>query len=275
MPEQRKCINCGAILMGKFCHVCGQPETVKRITIKSFILDFTAKWIGWDNKFLRTVQWLTINPGQVPREYINGNRVRFVGPLGYAFLTTAIMLIVYKLFGVDVKELMSSGQEVFGGGAAGTRPQDLKMQEFNQGMLQVMAENFRFMVVIMIPFLALAGIWFYRNKRNRINYLELCVLFFYLAGHTIWVNIISTPFLSYFGTQYFWVLSIFSYGYTLWGIISFHRQFDFEGIVRGVFSYIVGFFLFMVGILIFMIVYLVFFTDFIESVKQGVESGGG
>ena len=274
MPEQNPCINCQTMLVGAYCHNCGQQKAVKRITIKSFVLDFTSKWIGWDNKFLRTVQWLTINPGKVPREYIGGNRVRFVGPLGYTFLTTAIMIIVYSLFSIDVKEMINSGQQAFGGGMAGTSPQDLKIQEINKEILNKMAENFRFMVVTMIPFLALSGHMFYRNKRNRINYLELCVLFFYLAGHTIWFNILSAPLLKYFGTDYFWLISIFSYSYTAWGIISFHRQINFEGIVRAVLSYLVGFLFFVIGIFFFLVFYMFFFTNFVEMVKEGVQGGG-
>ena len=274
MPEKKTCINCGAELLGPHCHQCGQKTDVKRISLKSFILDFTDKWLGWDNKFLRTFQGLSINPGSVPREYIRGNRARYVGPLGYAFLTTAIMLIVYNLLGINVQEMVGSSQDMFRGSTEPT-PQDLKLQEINKEMLSKISEYFRFMIVTMIPFMAISGIMFYRNKRNRVNYLEQCVLFFYLAGHTIWFNVLSAPLLAYYGLEHFWMIAIFSYLYTLWGIISFHREFDFEGIVRATFSYIVGFLFFMVGIFIFAAVYLIFFSDFVDFVKENAANGAG
>lgn len=274
MQEKHTCINCGTIHDGAFCPNCGQKREIRRITIKSFILDFTSKWLGWDNKFLRTIKALTVNPGSVPREYIGGNRVRYVGPLGYTFLTTAIMIIMYNLLDLDIREMIQSSQDAFGANA-GSSPPEVSMQEYNQAMAGFMADHFRFMVVAMIPFLALAGLMFYSSKDNGINYLEQSVLFFYIAGHTIWFNILSAPLLKIFGVSKFWMISIFSYSYTIWCIYSFHRRKGFGGFMRAFFSYLTGFVLFMFAFMIGIIIYMVFFTDIIQRIQESAAGAGG
>lgn len=268
MQDTVHCINCETLLNGNFCHSCGQRKSVKRITVRTLIEDFSSKWLGWDNKFLRTVKGLTITPGKVIKSYIKGNRVSYVGPLGYTFLTTAIMILLYSWFNVDVKELLRSSQEAFGNTSSeGTE----KMKDFIDNINNVMTENFRYMVMTMIPFLALSGIMFYSGSdKKRTNYLEQCVLFFYLAGHSIWINIMYIPVIKLVGFQYFWTLSLISYGFTLFGIYNFHDKKGFKGIMKAFFSYVVGFSFFMIFVMIVTIIYLVFFTDFIQSVIDSV-----
>lgn len=257
------------ILNGNYCHNCGQRKSVKRISVRSLIEDFSSKWIGWDNKFLRTIKGLTINPGLVVRKYIDGNRVSFVGPLGYTLLTTAIMIFGYNIFEINISDLMKSSQEAINGGT----PQSEVTMEVTQSLNDLMANNFRYMVMIMIPFISLAGVMFYSGGKRKINYLEQMVLFFYLAGHAIWFNILTIPLLKIFGASNFWILSILSYSYTIFGIYTFHESKGFKGILKAFFCYLVGFTLYFIGITIIGIIYMVFFTDMIEMIIKQSQNG--
>jgi hypothetical protein len=49
--------------------------------------------------FPRILQDLT--PGAVALSYIKGNRVRYVGPVGYFFLVLTMFLLVMELLNVD------------------------------------------------------------------------------------------------------------------------------------------------------------------------------
>jgi len=62
------CISRQNELIGEFCHQCEQKRGIQRITIVSMIADFSSKWIGWDNKFLRAVKGLTIHPFTTVKE---------------------------------------------------------------------------------------------------------------------------------------------------------------------------------------------------------------
>ena len=35
-----RCLNCGAMLKGKYCHECGQQVTTKMPSVKDFILEY-------------------------------------------------------------------------------------------------------------------------------------------------------------------------------------------------------------------------------------------
>ncbi len=91
-----QCANCQTPLTGKFCHQCGQKGAVHRSLFKlgeeisQGMLRFDAK--GW-----RTVPMLIFRPGQLTRRYIDGQRARFVSPLGLFLFMTFLMFFVFSL----------------------------------------------------------------------------------------------------------------------------------------------------------------------------------
>lgn len=66
---------------------------------------------------LRTVAGLTIRPGRVCREYVEGRRKRYTNPVKYAFLTTTLLTVAIAFFGVD---LTGNTQQMLGLNAAAT-----------------------------------------------------------------------------------------------------------------------------------------------------------
>lgn len=46
------CLNCGAELMGTYCHECGQQATNTNSTVMEFILEYLNNAYMWDPKFL-------------------------------------------------------------------------------------------------------------------------------------------------------------------------------------------------------------------------------
>lgn len=89
------CANCQTPLSGKFCHACGQVGKVHRSLLKlgeeigQGMMRFDAK--GW-----RTVPMLIFRPGQLTRRYIDGQRARFVSPLGLFLFMTFLMFFVFS-----------------------------------------------------------------------------------------------------------------------------------------------------------------------------------
>lgn len=273
MQDNRRCINCNTELTGEFCHNCGQKNTIKRITLRTLIEDFTSKWLGWDNKFLKTVKGLTVSPGKVVAAYLDGIRVNYVGPLGYAFLTTTIMILLYNYLDIDIAEMLKESQKAFGQDVDTGRPE---MQEYIKSMNTAMSENYRYMVMTMIPFLALSGLIFYSNDELRkTNYLEQCVIYFYLAGHTVWLSILNIAVLKFIGIKYSWIVSPFSLIYTLYGIYDFQGKKGFKGIIKALFTYFIGFIFFMIAAMIVSVVYMVFFTDTIQSIIDNAQNAKG
>jgi hypothetical protein len=63
------CANCGCILQGAHCHVCGQKAKVHR-TLAAFGHDFLHSILHFEGKIWRTVPMLALQPGQLTRRYI-------------------------------------------------------------------------------------------------------------------------------------------------------------------------------------------------------------
>lgn len=92
--EETSCLNCGTLLAGDFCHVCGQHAHVHR-TLRAFGHDFLHGVIHFEGKIWRTLPLLVWKPGELTRRYIQGQRATFVSPVALflfiVFLTFAIM----------------------------------------------------------------------------------------------------------------------------------------------------------------------------------------
>lgn len=98
--REETCQNCGTVLVGEYCHHCGQrhvPVLRIRYLVRRFFesaLDLEDLERGVGQTFLRAAR----NPGRVARRYVDGERKEFVNPLGYFLLTATITFFVFLLF---------------------------------------------------------------------------------------------------------------------------------------------------------------------------------
>lgn len=272
MENQDQCINCEENLIGSYCHSCGQRNLRKRITVKTLIEDFTSKWLGWDNKFLRTIRGLTFHPGETARKYIEGNRVSFVGPLGYGFLTSAIMILLFNWLSIDYGEMVRASQDVMS--ADTSAPGAEAAQQINETMNKLITDNIRTMVFIMIPFLALTGYLLYNSGSygKRYNMLEHSVLHFYLAGHSVWLTILLFPVFVLIGFQYSWILTVSSLIYVIYGVYDFHQKKGLRALAKAAVTYGLGMFFFVIFVAFFTVFYIAFFTDIFQQIIENARN---
>jgi len=87
------CNNCGASLVGPFCHQCGQREIDEWRSIGAIVRQFWDELVSFDYKSARTVLAL-FRPGYLAAEFIAGRRDRYLSPLKVYFLTAALFFIV-------------------------------------------------------------------------------------------------------------------------------------------------------------------------------------
>ncbi|HCX24397.1 MAG: hypothetical protein CMB80_06400 [Flammeovirgaceae bacterium] len=254
--EQNQCINCGKEGSGNFCVNCGQKLESHTLTWKYVASDFMDRWMGLDTKFGRTVIDLFKYPDQVMSTYIKGNSVKYIGPLGYYIVMSALMLLLFEMLGITVKDFMMASNE-----SMGLAPQETTetQAEFQQKFMQWISDNFRVFSGMIIPFLALSAKVYYRKH----TYLHHLVRFTYIQAHTIWVTFIMITLYSITSKLFSIPLMFVSTGYLCWAMMKCYPQrWKVWGFLKGLLVWITGYIFFIMiamiigGIIGILMVYL-------------------
>ena len=75
------CANCGADLLGEFCHQCGQRRLGEHpLSPRPFVHQFAVELVHFDFKSSRSLLAL-FRPGFLPAEFIGGRRITYLGPI--------------------------------------------------------------------------------------------------------------------------------------------------------------------------------------------------
>lgn len=97
--EEKVCLNCGAILNGRYCHLCGQENIEPKETVWGLISHFANDITHFDGKFFSTVRLLLTKPGFLSQEYIRGRRAGYLHPIRmYVFTSAFFFIIFFSLF---------------------------------------------------------------------------------------------------------------------------------------------------------------------------------
>jgi Protein of unknown function (DUF3667) len=90
------CENCGTPLQGQYCHACGQSlHSPTRHFAHALEEVFESFW-HLDGRVFRTLRDLMV-PGRIARNYIAGQRVRYIAPLRLFVIMSLLTFFVGKL----------------------------------------------------------------------------------------------------------------------------------------------------------------------------------
>jgi hypothetical protein len=113
--HEAACLNCGSVLAGNHCHVCGQAAHVHR-TLGAFFHDLLHGVFHFEGKIWRTLPLLVWNPGRLTREYIDGRRASYVSPIALFLFVAFLTYAVFNLTGSNSlnidKAALSASAEV-------------------------------------------------------------------------------------------------------------------------------------------------------------------
>jgi len=87
------CLNCGSTLSGQYCGNCGQRAQTRLISIWQLLREAFGDLLELDSRIWRTLIPLSIRPGRLTRDYLEGRRARFMPP----FRTYLVLSIVFFL----------------------------------------------------------------------------------------------------------------------------------------------------------------------------------
>lgn len=124
------CLNCGATLVGAYCHACGQRGHVHR-TLSAFWHDLLHAVLHFEGKLGRTLPMLVWRPGELTRRYIEGQRARFVSPMAMFLFSVFLMFAVFNSLGSKAYYVESAERQRAPGqaGAAEEAPVDMDLKD--------------------------------------------------------------------------------------------------------------------------------------------------
>jgi len=93
--EEKICLNCGAGLHGRYCHVCGQENKVPRESVWALVSHFFNDITHFDGKFFSTAKYLITRPGFLSTEYISGRRASYLHPIRMYIFTAGFFFIIF------------------------------------------------------------------------------------------------------------------------------------------------------------------------------------
>lgn len=94
-----RCANCGAVLRGPFCAMCGQESKPLDPPVRHFIGQFAQELLDVDGRVPRSMRRLLFSPGFLTREHVRGRRAPWVSPLKLYLLASVAMFAMLALSG--------------------------------------------------------------------------------------------------------------------------------------------------------------------------------
>ena len=125
---EKECLNCNAIIYGRFCQVCGQENVEPKETFLHLLRHFIEDITHFDGKFFDTLKYLLLRPGFLAYEYMRGRRNSYLNPIRMYIFTSAIFFLIY--FSVNKNEAPNNTQKRYSvtevEGVKDSIPTDLK-----------------------------------------------------------------------------------------------------------------------------------------------------
>ena len=106
LRKETDCLNCGAAVQGRYCHICGQENVEPKETFWHMVTHFFYDITHFDGSFFVTVKDLLFKPGFLSREYMLGRRKKYLHPVRmYVFTSAVFFLVFFSLFHVSEKDI--------------------------------------------------------------------------------------------------------------------------------------------------------------------------
>lgn len=239
------CKNCGAEVHEIYCGQCGQDSRIGRVSIKELLNKTLSLFVRIDKGVLKIIPALLIDPGQTVRNYLNGQRQKYINPLQFLVIMTGISTLL--TFQYHILDSMVVG---------GSYSDEEKLY-----ILQMDAFVYRYMNIILfigVPVFALITYLFF--KRSGYNYAEnLAMQSYYAAERSAIFSITIIPLVLIFSSNVRVIMNIYALISIIYFYYAFAKFFEFKGI----WMFIKGFLSVFCYLIFLMILILIIFFIFI------------
>ena len=109
LRKETDCLNCGATVQGRYCHVCGQENVEPKETFWHMVTHFFYDITHFDGSFFTTLKDLLFKPGFLSTEYMLGRRKKYLHPIRmYVFTSAVFFLVFFSLFHISENDITGS-----------------------------------------------------------------------------------------------------------------------------------------------------------------------
>ena len=99
-PAPPRCLNCGHVLHGQYCGICGQRSSSRLISLWGLVAEGLGDLLDMDSRLWRTLRALLLRPGYLTAEYLEGRRARFMPPFRM-YLAFSLLFFLTAFFGME------------------------------------------------------------------------------------------------------------------------------------------------------------------------------
>lgn len=190
-----RCRSCDAPLHGRYCSACGESHEYDRLELAVLAEDALEGVINLDTRALRTIGDLSIAPGKVCRDYLDGRRVQYINPFKYALATFAFVFLMAELL------LYLHGQ-----------PSDARLATLTAFQLR-WGQPLNF---VAMPLLAALMLPLFLTAPRKLRWIEHYVIVLFAFGHVALLQGLFKPLLGVLGTAGQVVVAVLPIVYLSW-----------------------------------------------------------
>ncbi|NOU37978.1 MAG: DUF3667 domain-containing protein [Ferruginibacter sp.] len=96
--KENNCLNCNAIVNGRFCSICGQQNLEPQESVWHLASHFFKDITHFDGKFFSSLKYIITKPGFLSKEYMNGRRATYLNPVQFYVFTSFLFFLVMTSF---------------------------------------------------------------------------------------------------------------------------------------------------------------------------------
>jgi hypothetical protein len=107
-PAPPRCLNCGHLLHGQYCGICGQRSSSRLISLWGLVAEGLGDLLDMDSRLWRTLRALLLRPGYLTAEYLEGRRARFMPPFRM-YLAFSLLFFLTAFFSMEGIQVVFEG----------------------------------------------------------------------------------------------------------------------------------------------------------------------
>lgn len=220
------CLNCGSELTDNYCAHCGQKADTPRITFTYLAKEFLHAFAHADKGLLNLIKRLTVDPGRVATDYVEGRRKSYFNPFGFLTICIAISFPIYNLVKPS-DDLPQAGFENMHLIPAELEVLALNAKDRAQAVQHFFNKNINLISVFVAPYFAFMLWLFFRRRKRNIAEITLAYLLFIGFGNLISAAIFY-PLMAIFKspaafTVLLWTCMFVQIAYDAWGMKTFFQ----------------------------------------------------